>query len=77
MIPDGAEGENPFNYIERFYGVSAKVGARVIYSGGKSSKEGPIVGCSGAYFMVKLDGEPHTGKYHPTWELQLSPTFQC
>lgn len=67
---------DPFNYIKRYYGISAKVGDKVSYSGGKFPQEGTIVGADGAYLRVQLDRDPYIGKYHPTWELKVFPTLQ-
>lgn len=56
-------------YIRNTYGVAAKRGGRVRYTGGKVPKEGTITGTSGPHVMIRLDGEKHANRYHPTWEL--------
>ena len=57
-------------YIRATYGVPARRGARVVYTGDpKGPRRGTIVGTSGPHIRVRLDGGDRAGKYHPTWEM--------
>ena len=56
-------------YIREHYGVPAKVGRRVRYTW-RGERYGTIVGTSGQYLRIRLDGEKRSGLYHPTWEVE-------
>lgn len=60
-------------YIRRTYGVPAKRGGRVKFTGHNESQLGTIVRCDGAYIRIRLDGHKHHGRYHPTWCLRYFP----
>jgi hypothetical protein len=53
-------------WIRRNYGVPALRGGRVKFKG----KLGTIVGSSGPYLRVRLDGEKLSRVYHPTWKME-------
>lgn len=53
-------------YIRHHYRVPAKRFGRVSFQG----KPGTITGSRGAYLLIRLDGENHSGKYHPTWKIE-------
>ena len=53
------------DYVRNRYGVPAKRGKRVIANG----KPGTIVAARGGHLCIRLDGEKHTGRWHPTWEM--------
>lgn len=53
-------------YIRKYYGVPAKMHGKVKCSG----KLGTIKGVKGPHLKIVLDGETHTGNYHPTWEME-------
>lgn len=53
-------------YIRNYYGVPAKIGARIKYG----DKEGTITGFSGAHIEIELDGEGESRPYHPTWNIK-------
>lgn len=57
------------HYINHTYGIEAKVGSRVVYTGGETPKNGTVVGADQQYLKIKMDGEKQAGIYHPTWEL--------
>lgn len=57
-------------YIRDTYGVPAKRGARVEYTGGKEARKGTITGAGGCGILVRLDGDKHSLPFHPTWELR-------
>ncbi len=57
-------------HISQSYNVPATLGRRVVYSGGKNPKGGVITGSSGMRVLIKLDGEKHAKRYHPTRNLQ-------
>lgn len=56
------------DYIRRHYGVPAKRFGRVMFQ----NKPGTITGSRGAYLLIRLDGESHSGKYHPTWKIKYT-----
>ena len=53
-------------YVNRYYGTDFKRGDRVLVDG----RPGVIVSFPGAHLGVRLDGERHTSKCHPTWRVQ-------
>jgi hypothetical protein len=57
-------------YIRDYYGVPAKRGGRVIYTGGRFPLTGTIVGSRNAHLRIRLDGEKRISDFHPTWELK-------
>lgn len=60
-------------YIRKTYRLDVKRGDRVRYTGGNGEKFGTVTGASDAYLNIRMDGEKHAGRYHPTWELTLLP----
>jgi hypothetical protein len=50
------------NYIREKYGVPAKRGTRVTTETGKT---GVVTSGDGAHVRVRLDGEKHSGSWHP------------
>ena len=72
----GAELEMTMSmdYIRKSYGVPAKRGGRVEYTGDGEKEFGTITGADGHYLRVRLDGGKEAGYFHPTWELRyLTP----
>lgn len=61
-------------WIRDNYGVPAKRGGRVEYTPCEGSKDGvalgTIVGTSGQYLKIRLDGDKTSFSYHPTWQLR-------
>lgn len=57
-------------YIRKTYGVPAKRGARVEYTGCGKKMAGTIRSAHGGHLRIQLDGQKHAGNYHPTWELR-------
>jgi len=59
-------------YIRDTYKVPAKRGARVRYTPAKGyiGLEGVIVGSSGTYIRVRMDGRKEVYSYHPTWRME-------
>jgi len=55
-----------FEDISKVYRVPAKMNGRIKYK----SKPGTIVGNTGAYLRIRLDGEMDIKTYHPTWEIE-------
>lgn len=53
-------------YVRRYYKVPAKRGMRVVADG----KPGQIVGFSGQYLRIRLDGEKCIRNWHPTWHIE-------
>lgn len=63
-------------YIRKTYGVPAKRGARVKYTGGKEPCFGSVTSSDGCYLRIKMDDEKHTGLYHPTWKIEYIAAAQ-
>lgn len=59
-----------FEYIRKYYGVPAKRGGRVEYTGNGNSETGTICGSSGAHLRIRLDGKTRSFLFHPTWKLR-------
>ena len=57
-------------YIRKYYGVPAKRGGRIVYTGGYLPREGTIVGSIGAHLKLRLDGDNKASAFHPTWEIE-------
>jgi hypothetical protein len=53
-------------YIRKYYNVPAKRGGRVDYQG----RLGIITGSVNGYLRIRLDGEKHSRRYHPTWKIK-------
>lgn len=53
-------------YVRRVYGVDFKRGDRVSVDG----RHGVVVSFPDQYVGVRLDGEKHTSRAHPTWRLE-------
>ena len=53
-------------YVRDHYGVDFKVGDRVTVDG----RPGVVVSFPGQYVGVRLDGQKHTSRCHPTWRLE-------
>lgn len=62
------------DWIRNSYGVPAKVGGRVEYTGEKTARQGVITGQRGPHLLIRLDGEEQSNPYHPTWELRYLDT---
>ena len=60
-------------YIRDAYKVPARRGARVEFNGHAYPKVGTITGSMDARICVRMDGEKHTGIYHPTWRMRYLP----
>lgn len=59
-----------FAYIRKYYGVPAKRGGRVEYTGSGKSELGTITSANGSHLNIRLDGIKHTMPFHPTWKLR-------
>lgn len=57
-------------YIRDSYGVPARRGGRVVYTGEGITQTGTITSAAGACLRVRMDGEKHCGIYHPTWRMR-------
>lgn len=66
------------DYVRKAYGVPAKLGGRVRYTGeGKDRPElGTIIGASGGHLTIRLDSVKHGLPFHPTWELEYLPSAE-
>ena len=61
--------------IRRMWGVPAKRGGRVRYTGGgfhgiHGPRMGTIRSVKNGYLMIQLDGDAWTKPFHPTWALE-------
>lgn len=54
-------GRYSLTYVKEKYGVPAKRGMRVLTYRG----EGTVTCGDGAYVRVRVDGDKHSGRYHP------------
>lgn len=64
------------DYIRRTYGVPAKRGGRIAFTGATKAAQGVIVGSRGAHLRVRMDDSGLTHSLHPTWMLvYLSPSL--
>ena len=62
-------------YIRQRYGVPAKRGARIRYTGLDEDRLGTIVGSDyGAHLRIRLDGDTEIASFHPTWEIKYLDT---
>lgn len=57
-------------YIRESYGVPAKRGARVEYTGDGTRSMGTICGADGARLRIRLDGDKRPRTFHPTWMIR-------
>jgi hypothetical protein len=61
-------------WVRKNYGVRAKRGMRVLYTGCGKREYGTIrSAASGGHLNIQLDGVRHTMPFHPTWELHYQP----
>ena len=62
----------PLEYIAKTYGVPAKHGQRIEYTGGPEPRQGVIVGAVNSYLRIRFDGEAktHNAPFHPTWKIR-------
>jgi hypothetical protein len=58
--------DDALEYIRNNYRVPAYKGVKITYQG----EPGEIVGGTGAYLLVKVPGEKHSLRCHPTWEIE-------
>lgn len=57
-------------WVRKAYGVPAKRGMRVVYTGSGSPVSGTIRSARTGRLKIQLDGSKSTKSYHPTWELR-------
>lgn len=57
-------------YVRKAYGVPAKRGGRVSYTGEGRAELGTITGARGGHLRVRLDGIKHSLPFHPTWKIE-------
>lgn len=57
------------SYIRQVYGVPAKRGGKVRYTGGKAVETGTIKSACGNYLKIQMDGAKSVLPFHPTWQL--------
>jgi hypothetical protein len=66
-----------FACIRKQYGVPARRGTRIRFSGRADSPpiEGTITSAAGAYLRVHYDGESRLRRHylHPSWEIEYLP----
>ena len=59
--------------IRKWYGVPARRGMRVVYTGSGKRELGTIRSARDCRLNIQLDGYKHTMPFHPTWELEYLP----
>lgn len=52
------------------YGVPARRGGRIEYTGNGTTIEGTITGSIGENIRVRLDGDKGSLSFHPTWKIR-------
>lgn len=57
-------------WVRKRYGVPAKRGGRVRYTGCGKDELGTIRSARGGRLWIELDGIKHPMPFHPTWKLQ-------
>lgn len=57
-------------WVRKAYGVPAKRGMRVVYTGSGAPVNGTIRSASTGRLKIQMDGSNSTKSYHPTWEIQ-------
>ena len=57
----------------KWYGVPAKRGGRVVYTGNGKQELGTIRSAKDCRLNIQLDGMKHAMPFHPTWELEYLP----
>jgi len=57
-------------YIRDYYGVPAKRGAKIIYTGNGERVEGRITGSINAHLRARLEGVEYAVILHPTWKVE-------
>lgn len=57
-------------YVRKTYGVPAKRGGRVEYTGGGKVELGTITSARNGHVYIQLDGWSFAKPFHPTWELR-------
>jgi len=57
-------------WIRKNYGVPAKRGMRVEYTGDGKPELGTICGARGAHLSIRMDSVKHAMPFHPTWKLR-------
>lgn len=60
-------------WIRKNYGVQARSGGRVEYTGCGKPELGTIRSASGSQLIIQLEGVKHPVPFHPTWELRYLP----
>lgn len=63
-------------WIRKSYGVPAKRGGRIEYTGGRAPEFGTIVSAREGRLRIRLDGMEYTRPlpFHPTYELRYLET---
>lgn len=56
-------------WVRKTYGVPAKRGMRVVYTGGGAPVSGTIRSARTGRLKIQMDGAKSAKSYHPTWEL--------
>ena len=62
-------------YVRATYGVPYKRGDRLVLEAGTDNeRHGVLVSFPGAYLGIRFDGDRHTSRCHPTWEITREET---
>ena len=64
-----SEASMSMKYIRDYYGVPAKRGGIIEYTGGKSPVRGVITGADGAWLRIRLEGENWSRRFNPAWKI--------
>ena len=64
-LPNG-----PMESLRRYYGVPAKRGGRVVFTGLKHPVAGRIISAREHKLWIRTDDGRRFGPLHPTWEIE-------
>lgn len=60
-------------WVRQRYGVPARRGGRVVYTGGRKPELGTIRSASNGRLNIQLDCTKHAMPFHPTWNMEYPP----
>jgi len=60
-------------YLAKHRKLHVKRGQRVLFEG----KPGKVTDLRGGDVLIRLDGEKHSERYHPTWHLVYLPKVKA
>jgi hypothetical protein len=64
--------DNGLDYINKYYGLSVKIGDLIKYSGGAGMSVLMVTGTKGAHLICTNLISGISGFYHPIWEMHYN-----